>query len=428
MKISCSRLKQEIKAVVPGEYLSIFLSKSSLSETSEQMRCDSKQVQKVVSKINSSNVDFVFVSVKTFFNQSVLAQKFRARGFKCISVSLAPRLYSERDDVFDETYHLSLIEMINVLQQTRTKVFSQGWLFRYNINVILELFKCDNSHFVDVMDLNTLMFPANSSIHASALKRCWGEDAPENNRMQNWCENYLLKESDRIYFPGSVKSVVSLGLNQNEVGRRYFVNHPILQDMFTRDEESNGLVFAGGVPPFDDRRVPEIFADAQLITTFAKFLGNDFSWKLDVYNNPYILPIQDYKRAYKPHYDLLSVHPNYGFFFGMEGGELRARLSTYKAGLMIYDFEGNVIGQNHFKNIIPTKFYTYLEAGLPILISEEFEEASAIVKMNNIGLVLTQQDLPSLGKILRNVNFAELGDNVIKFRQSLYNDSLKELE
>ena len=64
------------------------------------------------------------------------------------------------------------------------------------------------------MDLNTLMFPANSSIHASALKRCRGEDAPENNRMQNWCENYLLKESDRIYFPGSVKSVVSLGLNQ----------------------------------------------------------------------------------------------------------------------------------------------------------------------------------------------------------------------
>ena len=67
---------------------------------------------------------------------------------------------------------------------------------------------------------------------------------------------YLLRQCDRVYFPGSSTHVKMLGLDVSEIGSRFFVNHPILQDMFVTGHNSNGLVFAGGVPPFDNRECP----------------------------------------------------------------------------------------------------------------------------------------------------------------------------
>ena len=49
------------------------------------------------------------------------------------------------------------------------------------------------------------------------------------------------------------------------------MNHPILADMFVSDQTSEGLVFAGGIPPFDERRVPEIFGDSSLCQHFKNF-------------------------------------------------------------------------------------------------------------------------------------------------------------
>ena len=179
--------------------------------------------------------------------------------------------------------------MVNVFRLTNTTVFSQGWLFRHSVNVILDVFKCENKHFIDFMDLNQFLFPINGRADLSVIRKCWGEDALENNQMQQWCEGYLFRQCDRVYFPGSFSHLRELGLDVSEIGTRFFVNHPILQDMFVTDHNSKGLVFAGGVPPFDTRRVPEIFGDAQLISTFSKFLHIDFQRKLDVYNNPYIV-------------------------------------------------------------------------------------------------------------------------------------------
>ena len=123
----------------------------------------------------------------------------------------------------------------------------------------------------------------------------------------------------------------------------------------------------------------------------------------------------------------MKTHPNYRFLFGSEGIELRQRLAAYEFALMIYDFDGNIIGKNHFKNIVPTKFYLYLEAGLPILISEEFEEACSLVRENKIGVIIGQSDLPNLDEILNTVDAEALRVNVVAFRDSLFKKSLQEL-
>ena len=95
------------------------------------------------------------------------------------------------------------------------------------------------------------------------------------------------------------------------------------------------------------------------MSTFQKFLKDDFGRKLDVYNNPYIVAEKDYQKCYGPHFELMRAFSCYQFLFGLEGIELRRRIAAYEFALMIYDFEGNMIGENHFKNMVPTKFYLY---------------------------------------------------------------------
>ena len=83
--------------------------------------------------------------------------------------------------------------------------------------------------------------------------------------------------------------------------------------------------------------------------------------------------------------------------------------------------------KNHFKNIVPTKFYLYLEAGLPILISEEFEEACSLVREHKIGVIVAQSDLPNLDEILNTVDAEALRVNVVAFRENLFKKSVQEL-
>ena len=139
--------------------------------------------------------------VKTFFNQSVLAQKLRKKGYRCISVSLVVRPQSDRDAAFDGSYQLSLLSMVNVFRLTHTTIFSQGWLFRYSVNVILDVFKSGNNHFIDFMDFNQFLFPEDCKTDLSVIKQCWGEDALEIIRCSSGAKDIFFAHLIEYIFP-----------------------------------------------------------------------------------------------------------------------------------------------------------------------------------------------------------------------------------
>jgi hypothetical protein len=277
------------------------------------------------------------------------------------------------------------------------------------------------------MDLGQFLFPDVENEIGKKMQMVWGEDAIPNHKMQIWCERYLFDCADRCYFPGSIRHVYALGLRAEEINQRYFVNHPIDEHSFFSAPQSKDLVFAGGIPTFDKRRIPEFFADAQLVTTIEKVFSSSFPYQIDVYNNPLIALEEHYEKLYAPHFDLMAKFPLYKFQIGMEGKKIREKLSHYKFGLMIYDFQGNQFGEQHFTNLVPTKMYLYLEAGIPIIISEEWVEAAKIIIENNSGLKISQEELPKLEAIIKNADYKVMRTNVIALRDELYKDGLKQL-
>jgi hypothetical protein len=65
------------------------------------------------------------------------------------------------------------------------------------------------------------------------------------------------------------------------------------------------------------------------------------------------------------------------------------------------------------------KFFNYLEAGLPILMSSEMKYMSWLVERYKIGIVFSKEDIPKLSAIIKSANYSELQKNVVAAREKL---------
>ena len=66
-----------------------------------------------------------------------------------------------------------------------------------------------------------------------------------------------------------------------------------------------------------------------------------------------------------------------------------------------------------------TKFLTYLQAGLPVVIDADNHYMAGLVERYNIGVVLQDHDLEHLPEILNSVDLPALKRNVVKFRERI---------
>jgi hypothetical protein len=82
--------------------------------------------------------------------------------------------------------------------------------------------------------------------------------------------------------------------------------------------------------------------------------------------------------------------------------QLRGR---YHYGLLTYHHDEDVrVGRDHLAAAVASKLFTYLAAGLPVLVSSEAVYMSELVRRLGIGLVLERADLPRLQQILAGVD------------------------
>lgn len=65
------------------------------------------------------------------------------------------------------------------------------------------------------------------------------------------------------------------------------------------------------------------------------------------------------------------------------------------------------------------KFFNYLEAGIPIIVSDELKFMSWIVKRYQIGIVVKKEDLNNLRQIIFEHDYNQMIDNVLKVREKL---------
>jgi len=210
---------------------------------------------------------------------------------------------------------------------------------------------------------------------------------------------------------------------------RYRIRSPMLEfhsytcDEFMRnnsrkysDEDGKiHLVYGGHVSPSN---MPKKFrGDTQFHSIIEKLIRQGICFDI------YILDARwrKIRREYADYIRMSENNPLFNFKQGMILENSTREFSKYDFGAMIYPFDKEMLIKDteHAQMRLPDKFFTYMEAGLPILISEESQYGAKLVREYEMGIVVSQKDLDNLHKIIDRYDREKLKANVKRAREEL---------
>lgn len=96
----------------------------------------------------------------------------------------------------------------------------------------------------------------------------------------------------------------------------------------------------------------------------------------------------------------------------------------FKFGLMLLEHTTNLT-EAHDAVSLPTKFFTYLALGVPIIVSERFKSLTRIVRENNCGIAIPTGEEYNFGEIIKRYDYKKLQEGVLgcryQFKAENYN-------
>lgn len=179
------------------------------------------------------------------------------------------------------------------------------------------------------------------------------------------------------------------------------------------------LVYGGNVAPI--HAPDEYFGDCKFHGLIDQLTGQGLYYDIHIlYTN-----FMKFKQDYGDYLLKSEKNPLFNFRQGMVLDKATKEFSKYDFGLMIYPFnkgvfhKGTRIMDEHVPMRCADKFFTYMEAGLPIIISEELQYGASIVKEYEMGIVVRQNEFDNLSEIINRHDREKLIANVKKAREDM---------
>lgn len=94
-------------------------------------------------------------------------------------------------------------------------------------------------------------------------------------------------------------------------------------------------------------------------------------------------------------------------------------LGGYHFGLNVLFYRGTTAKPFNYSSAISTKLFSYIEAGIPVIINKEHVAMADIVRRYGIGIIIGEEDIPSLRAIIESCDYAGMKRNIIKAREEL---------
>ena len=162
------------------------------------------------------------------------------------------------------------------------------------------------------------------------------------------------------------------------------------------------LVYIGGCP------------DKEII--FRIPFANLFKKISDQGINLHIYPIKTVK---KQGFDKIS-RKNIFYHDSLSNKMLNTEISKYHYGLASGAFfDKKIVDDRMLKTTIGNKFFSYLEAGIPIITDDDAKFPVYLIKKYNCGVIVSEKDMPNLRKIIEKQNYSKLLKGVEKAREEL---------
>lgn len=242
---------------------------------------------------------------------------------------------------------------------------------------------------------------------------------------RTFCEDYLFEKSDGIItnHGGVLLEKLHKKYNRDDI---LFLEYPfgitcsenIQTSCVKQKGESYSFVYAGGVVNYP--MLPDNYCEEEtyLVPVFENILKQDF--RLDCYFSSGFIEDLDamYKSGQFSHYfELGNIYKNFNVKPTLSHINHVEEMIKYDFGLMLYNYTDNnlnYIAQTH-AGFVHAKLFSYLAAGIPVIISKELHCQAEIVSRNNLGIVVDKNEISQLKYILKDVDYCAIKSSVNKF-------------
>ena len=224
-------------------------------------------------------------------------------------------------------------------------------------------------------------------------------------------EKHLCRGSDGIIYKNSENAYA-------ELKTRYEIATPALQfqayipaeEAIRKKEisrESPKIVYAGGVFSkgiYEQNQEFSMYNVIDILTTQG--------FCFDIYN------VYDKNDGeFDPLKKRAEENERFGYHLPVENRKMIPTLSRYDFVWLVEDLPEGLVREGHLKSAVTTKFFDYLAAGLPVIISAEFDYMVEIVNRYGIGIPVQWEEIYSLNELVNACDTKTLLENIREFQK-----------
>jgi ADP-heptose:LPS heptosyltransferase len=190
----------------------------------------------------------------------------------------------------------------------------------------------------------------------------------------------------------------------------FFVKEP--PQKLSQQDGKIHIVYTGLVePPSTDKRFN---GEVHFLETAQKIAEQKIHFH--IYYSPHLGSNDDY---YKEYFEFASQNPYFHFHSGLPYDKLCREIAQYDYGWNVFDYRYAIMPDTWRKLASTNKIFTYLEAGIPMIVDTENEYISSLVKNWSVGFNMKWDEIPDLHQFLKQQNYKTLVDAVKAARETL---------
>jgi len=377
-----------------------------------------KTLKEIINNINqaSGKKKILYISVIPTFNlvrQSIYLRK--TGEFETILLTETPWLANFMEKYFDAVYvYDSRFALAYILKEVKPfLIHVQGTMCSSDYYGVLASLLSKSKIVFEFFDVTSLSLSKEDAI---------GVYGKVDAELSFFSERFIFDRCDGIIIGYSQQACQKLK-------SCYCSTVPVLEfhsyicDEFVSDSDKKysdadgniHLVYGGNVARSNSSK--KLFGDVQFRGLIEKITQQGICF--DIYHSPHLSRIRA-KQFLSDYIQLSETIPLFNFKSGLPPDEATKEFARYDFGAMIYLFGDGTFLDVHNRTRLPGKVFTYLEAGLPILISEELQYPAKLIRDYEVGIVISQKDLDNLPKIIECYDYEKLKANVKKARRELF--------